>query len=174
MSPSKRNLLLLLSAWLAGNQPAQAAGNLNDYLMHGYHIASRTEVVGTFKGCDKDRSILMKDKSMFNCDRLVLHRAYAPTAFILATTDMPPKFVVLIDGQAYSGSLSRLSGKQFRHPAEVTTAIESATTEVSNDHPLFAAMPLVPITPTQPVFPTPDQQTERPRGKSYVGKSYIH
>ena len=168
MNLSKRSLLLLLSVWLASNQPAQAAGNLNDFLTHGYRIASRTEVVGAFKGCEKNRAIIMRDKSVFNCSELTLHRAYAPTAFILATADMPPKFAVLIDGQAYNGSLSRLGGKQFRHGAPVTTTIESATSVVANDRPLFAAMPLMPTTPRVPIFPAPAQQQERARGKSSV------
>lgn len=165
MSLSQRNLLLLLSAWLLGNQPAHAAANLNDFLTHGYHIASRTEVVGTFKGCEKDRNIMLRDKSVFNCAAFVLHRAYAPTAFILATTDMPPKFAVLIDGQPYNGSLLRLTGKQFRHPALVVNAIEPSAPETVRSRPLYAAAPLVPVVPTQPGFPAPSEDSERPHGK---------
>ena len=165
MNLSQRNLLLVVFAWFASNQPAQAAVNLNDFLTHGYHIASRTEVVGNFKGCAKDRSIVLRDKSVFNCSELVLHHAYAPTAFVLQTTDMPPKFAVLIDGQAYNGSLSRLGGKQFRHPALVNEQIETVATKAVSTRPIFAAMPLMPMTPQQPGFPAPSQDSERSRGK---------
>ena len=166
MSLSKRNLLLLLSVWLAGNNPALAAGNLNDFLTHGYHIAARTEVVGAFKGCEKNRSIVMKDKSLFSCSASFLHHAYAPTAFILETTDMPPKYAVLIDGQPYNGSLSRLAGKTFRHPAPVESGIEAPAPVVANAHPLYAAMPLMPVMPKQPGLPSPTDQSEPLRYKS--------
>jgi len=168
MNLSQRSVLLLLSAWLLSNQPAQAAANLNDFLTHGYHIASRTEVVGTFKGCEKDHSVMLRDKSVFSCATLVLHRAYAPTAFILATSDMPPKFAVLIDGQPYSGSLLRLAGKQFRHPALVGNTIESSATETARSRPFYATAPFVPLTPTQPGLPAPGEDSEKPHGKSAV------
>ena len=165
MNLSKHGLLLLMSALVAGSLPAQAA-NLNDFLTHGYHIASRTSVVGIFKGCEKKRAIQFRDKSVFSCESLGLHRAYAPTAFILETTDMPPKYAVLIDGQAYSGSLVRLAGKEFRHAAQVTATIETPAPIAPSARPLYAAMPLGPMMPKQPGWPSPTDQSEPVRYKS--------
>jgi len=157
MNLSKHNLLFLSCAWLAFSQPALAAGNLNDFLANGYRIASRTEVVGGFHGCDKDRKINLKDKSAFTCSAFVQHAAYAPSAIVLQTRDIPPRFALLIDGQSYSGYFTRIAGKQLAHPAPATTVIQTAAVVTSSDRPLFATMPLMPVMPRQPIFPGPAQ-----------------
>src|SRR5262249_11979162 len=157
MNLSKRAPLLLSFALLAFIQPALAAGNLNDFLTNGYRIVSRTEVMGGFRGCDKDKRIVLRDKSVFNCSTFVQHAAYAPAAIVLRTEDIPPRYALLIDGQSYSGSFTRIGNKQLAHPVAATTVIETAAVVTSSDRPLFATMPLMPVMPRQPIFPGPKQ-----------------
>ena len=157
MNVSKRRLISLLTASLMGIPSAHAAANLNDYLTHGYRIAVRTSVVGIFKGCEKDRQIQLRDKSIFNCDARSLHQAYAPTAFILQTTDVPARYAVLIDGQTYTGSLSTLSGKKLKHALPVSAFTQQETASIVTARPLVATMPLMPIVPKQAIYPQPNE-----------------
>lgn len=155
----KRAPLLLLSAWLLCTQSALAATNLNDFLLHGYRVTSRTEVIGTFRGCEKDRSVLLRDKSVFTCNAYSLHRAYAPPAFILQTADVPPRYALIIDGQPYTGSFSKLVGKRLRRPVPVTSEFEVAPpVSIKTSRPLTATKPLMPSNLAQPTFPQSDNE----------------
>lgn len=140
---------------MACSPPAHAAENLNDFLTHGYRVASRTEVVGAFGGCEKNRSIRFRDKSVFNCNARILHNAYAPSVFILQTSDVPADYVVLIDGRPYTGSLSQILGKTPRRPIPVTaTMLQPAAVTTITAKPLVAVMPLTPQNPQEPAYPT--------------------
>ena len=154
MTASKRLFVSLLFAALASSPAARAAENLSDFLTHGYRVASRTEVVGAFSGCEKSRSIRFRDKSVFNCNAHVLHNAYAPSVFILQTSDVPADYVVLIDGKPYTGSLSRILGKTPRRPIQVTaTTVPPAAVTAITARPLVAATPLTPRNLQMPAYP---------------------
>jgi hypothetical protein len=160
MTTSKWLSMSLLLAALAISPSAQAAANLNDYLTHGYRIASRTQVVGIFSGCERDRWIQFGDKSVFSCDTHFSHNAYAPSVFILQTKDVPPQYAVLIDGKPYVGSLVRIFGKKPRNPIPVvaTIASPSLATTIITARPLTAATPLTPQGLEQPAYPGPNEQ----------------
>ncbi len=159
MAVSSRLLLSLFLAALVGIPSAQAADNLNDFLAQGYRIVSHTQVVGLFHGCEKDRVIQFRDKTVFSCNARNTHNAYAPSAFILETNDVPPRYAVIIDGKPYSGSLSKIFGKTPRHPVQVAaTATAPSAARAVTTGPRVTAAPLMPQKLKQPASPEPRQQ----------------
>ena len=158
MTNPKRRLMSWLFVALIGAPSAQAAESLNDFVTNGYRVISRTEVVGNFRGCERNRTVRFRDNSVFSCNAFKPHIAYSPSAVILQTRDVPAKYAVLIDGQAYTGVFTRLLGKEPHRPIPVALLDVSTTAKATTAQPLKAQMPLMPHEPQQPIYPEPRQE----------------
>ena len=155
MTNPKRRLMSLLFVALIGSPSAQAAESLNDFVANGYHVLKRTEVIGNFRGCERNRTIRFRDNSVFSCNAYKPHVAYSPAAIFLQTKDVPPRFAVLIDGQPYTGVITRLAGKVPLHPIAVTAIDLATASKVITAQPTKAKVPLMPKEPQQPGYPEP-------------------
>ncbi|HWY14133.1 MAG TPA: hypothetical protein VNX86_03225 [Rhizomicrobium sp.] len=111
-------------------RPALAAP-MDDYLAKGYEIARSTTVAGTFHGCSRYRIIQFSDGSSFSCSRATSPRYLVNSRVYILRKSDDPDIVVLINGQAFAGTITSWGGKPEK----------------------FNAISLPPVTPESTVSP---------------------
>ena len=85
----------------------------------GYFILERTTVQGSFEGCQRRLEIHLANGTIFDCDERNHHMAYRPGAVLLKNIHART-FALIIDGRAYTGSITTLMGKPLLNPLPVT------------------------------------------------------
>jgi hypothetical protein len=85
----------------------------------GYIIVQRTTVEGFFQGCERKLELHLTNGTVFDCGERNHHMAYRPKAVILRNMRVRT-YALMIDGRAYTGSLTALLGQPLQIPLPVT------------------------------------------------------
>ena len=116
-------MFVLAGVAIATLQAARSQSTV-DLTSEGYFIVERTTVDGSFQGCERRLEIHLADGTIFDCAESNHHMAYRPRAVLLRNTRVR-SYVLMIDGRAYTGSLTALLGKPLLIPLPVTPPQDS-------------------------------------------------